>query len=133
MCDWRINKEQEKFYKGITLLKIVFPGFWLEAYKKKNNFFYYVLEEAKQHVDKIGISNEYLEGDRPKELWHRHCDFCTKKISIEMQEECYCTKDCFNWICAECFNDFKKRFNWKINEVKDISEENIITLKVILK
>ena len=54
---------------------------------------------------------------------HEHCEFCCKKIT-DLQidyEDCvsegYC---CFNsktkqenWICKDCFNDFKEKFKFK--------------------
>jgi len=129
--DWRIIKENEEVFKGAKLLKIVFPEFWKNAYKKKNNFFQYVFSEAKQHVEKLGINKEYLEKDHCKALWHRHCDFCTKEITIVMQEECYCTDDGYGWICEKCYNDLKENFEWKIDEnAQDILADNI-ALKII--
>lgn len=127
--DRKIGQEEEKIYeeqyKDIKLLQIIFPEFWQNAYKKKNNFFHHVYAEAKQHVDFGICGKEWLEKDRCKELWHRHCDFCWKKINIDIQGRCYCSEDIELWICAECFNTFKEHFEWTYEKVQDISAESI--------
>lgn len=54
---------------------------------------------------------------------HEHCEFCWKKITdLQLEhEDCaaegYC---CFNsktkqtnWVCQECFKDFKDKFHFK--------------------
>ncbi len=59
-------------------------------------------------------------GDNP--AWdHDHCDFCWKKFvgsgspeSAEIEREGYTTDDRKHWICSECFEDFKDRFQWKV-------------------
>jgi hypothetical protein len=27
----------------------------------------------------------------------------------------YCTEDEYHWICERCFQDFHKRFNWRVS------------------
>ena len=54
---------------------------------------------------------------------HEHCEFCWKKITDLRIENEDCDSEgyvCFNsktqqtnWICKDCFNDFKDRFNFK--------------------
>lgn len=55
-----------------------------------------------------------------EEKEHEHCSICFAKISGEVgdYERCgyYCKKT-GDWLCRDCFNDFKKRFDWSIEEV----------------
>ena len=49
---------------------------------------------------------------------HDHCDFCWDKIS-EKKEDLnfgYCTHDEHHWVCETCYNDFKDKFEWTIDE-----------------
>lgn len=137
MNDWRIPKESEKIYdeayKGIKLLQIVFPQFWQRAYETKNNFFQEVFEDAKHHVETYDNTyEEYLKDERVARFWHMHCIFCMKTITTDMQEECYRSiDDDLVWVCAECFNDFKERFEWTAQEkVQDIPAEGFSALEV---
>ncbi len=129
MKDLRLTDQKQYIYNA-KLFKITFPEFWIQAYKNKNNFFDYVFKEAKQFIDKGISSANYLKDDLCKILWERHCEFCFKKITILSNKECYCTVDCFNWICADCYEDFKDQFNWQVNEVQDIPDEGVTSLEV---
>ena len=46
---------------------------------------------------------------------HEHCEFCLEKISnyTNTIHDAYCTEDEYHWLCDNCYNDFKMRFNWK--------------------
>ena len=46
---------------------------------------------------------------------HEHCEFCLEKISNYPNtiHDVYCTEDEYHWVCDNCYNDFKMRFNWK--------------------
>ena len=46
---------------------------------------------------------------------HEHCEFCLEKISNYPNaiHDAYCTEDEYHWVCDNCYNDFKARFNWK--------------------
>ena len=48
---------------------------------------------------------------------HTHCDFCWAKFSTyeEDLKWGYTTYDERFWICEECFNDFKDRFQWEVD------------------
>ena len=133
MNDWRITN-QEKYLKKVNLLRIKFPEYWQKAFEENSYFFQKVFAEAVQHVEKLNKSKSYLKEDRCKDLWHRHCDFCMEEISIGRQEECYCTVNYNDWICKDCFNDFKKHFEWNVlegTEAKD-SQKGAIDLNIIL-
>ena len=133
MNDWRIINEQENYWKGKSFLQIAFPEFWQRAYKTKNHFFQYVFAEAKQQVELLGQCAEYLEGDRCRGFWQRHCDFCNKSITTDTKEICYCSKDGLDWICAECFNDFKEKFGWTVlDNIQDIPAEGFIPLRATI-
>jgi len=45
---------------------------------------------------------------------HVHCDFCWAKFGGNSEDlhEGYVTLDGRYWICSECCDDFKSRFNW---------------------
>lgn len=49
---------------------------------------------------------------------HEHCEFCFGKFgeSKDLLHIGYCTLDDYHWICSECFEDFHKMFEWKIQE-----------------
>lgn len=69
---------------------------------------------------------EYLFGKRLRmchfanfpEKDHEHCVFCWDKFghATDMLSIGYCTDDADNWICQECFEDFKDMFKWTITE-----------------
>jgi|SRR5262249_25127165 len=52
---------------------------------------------------------------------HDHCCFCFADFEVEhdprypdVLHEGYCTLDEYHWICAECFDDFRERFEWRV-------------------
>ena len=47
---------------------------------------------------------------------HDHCAFCWDKFAEYdgCLHEGYCTEDGRDWVCEECFNDFKERFQWRV-------------------
>ena len=57
------------------------------------------------------------------EAWdHEHCIFCSAKFYLheECLQEGYCTqpqnsRDA-DWICPECYEDFKEMFGWTLQE-----------------
>jgi hypothetical protein len=54
---------------------------------------------------------EYKNKFKKKGRFHEHCEFCFEKI--ENIDLAFCTKDFYYWICPECFNDFKLKFNFE--------------------
>ena len=60
-------------------------------------------------------------------------DFCNKSITTDTKEICYCSKDGLDWICAECFNDFKEKFGWTVlDNIQDIPAEGFIPLRATI-
>lgn len=60
----------------------------------------------------------YSKYKKYSKTWdHDHCEFCGQKFSEVGSDlhEGYCTEDHYRWICPTCFNDFKARFNWTVN------------------
>ncbi len=112
MKDWRVIENLENFYKNLELIEVNFPTFWKESFCKKNDFYRMVEEDAVSFVNKYNRGREYLERDSLQDFWHEHCIFCTKKISTRQKMVCYCTKDFNIWICQECYNDFRNKFNF---------------------
>ncbi len=49
---------------------------------------------------------------------HDHCEFCMAKFGMGSDELHwgYSTIDKKIWICSQCFEDFKKKFEWIIIE-----------------
>ena len=56
------------------------------------------------------------------ETWdHDHCEFCSAKFmpnssDPEVLTEGYATVGEYRWICSDCFDDFKDRFDWTIQD-----------------
>jgi hypothetical protein len=49
---------------------------------------------------------------------HDHCEFCLAEFSDSYPDcltEGYTTADLYRWICPDCFNDFKVRFDWAVD------------------
>lgn len=56
---------------------------------------------------------------------HDHCEFCGKKFAVQGGDftEGYKTKDGYHWISADCFEDFKGLFEWKIVACSEDAEK----------
>jgi len=55
--------------------------------------------------------------DRRTATDHDHCQFCGAKFSDTIDDALkagYTTSNDYWWICAQCFEDFKKIFGWKV-------------------
>ena len=77
MKDWRLGCITEESIKNLKVLHIKFPDFWQKSYNSKNNFYYYIFNEAARHVKLFGKYEEYLSDDRCVKFFHRNCNFCT--------------------------------------------------------
>jgi len=113
MDDWRLTR-QEDYLIGVTIKKVNFPAFWRKSYAEKNDFYRYVVNGAEKYVEEVHKGQEYLDGNKVRLLWHEHCEFCWHKIMADNVEECFCTPDYCHWICKECYDDFKDKFDWKV-------------------
>ena len=119
MKDIRLNG-QERFLKGVTLYKVVFPDFWKKAYAEQNPFYQAIYEHAHMFVELLHQGEEYLEGEKIQQFWHQHCDFCMEKAEALKPCVFYCTKDMKHWICEQCFEDFKEMFGWSVRPSDEI-------------
>ena len=49
---------------------------------------------------------------------HDHCEFCNVKFMVngdkDTLNEGYTSQDKYRWICKDCFEDFRKEFNWSV-------------------
>lgn len=47
---------------------------------------------------------------------HDHCEFCMDKFGFapEYLHAGYSTTDNNIWICSQCYEDFKRQFEWKV-------------------
>lgn len=57
---------------------------------------------------------------RPRQSWdHDHCAFCWAKFMEEdlpdVLHDGYTTADQRHWICPQCFEDFRERFQWSLS------------------
>lgn len=55
----------------------------------------------------------------PSLTWnHDHCEFCWATFSEQGEDlhEGFCTLDKKNWICEQCFQDFKGMFHFTVAE-----------------
>ena len=118
MSDWRLNG-QEEYLSNITLYKVTFPEFWDTAYRNKNTFYQKIARYAERFVAESNHGAEYLEGDKIQHFWHEHCEFCWEKALTDKNCEFYCTEDMYYWICAECFRDFREKFNWQVKSAEE--------------
>jgi len=68
-----------------------------------------------------GATLRWAKWKMPRPEWdHDHCEFCFAKFmeapSPEVLHEGFTTEDNYRWVCRQCFDDFKDRFQWKIAE-----------------
>ena len=68
----------------------------------------------------------YIPFQPLSENWdHEHCTFCWAKFYLheECLQEGYCTRPQnsrdADWICPECYEDFKEMFGWKVKDALD--------------
>ena len=56
---------------------------------------------------------------------HDHCEFCGAKFSEKAEDlnEGYVTRDGYHWVCADCYEDFKERFQWTIVNDDNVCDE----------
>lgn len=56
----------------------------------------------------------------PSQSWdHDHCAFCWDKFVARPNDgvhEGYYAPETDDWICSNCFEDFKNLFNWEVIE-----------------
>lgn len=113
--DWRLNG-QEAYLQNKTLYKVVFPDFWQKAYSEKTDFYNMIFNDAQNYLQNFPDRTDYVEGEKIQLFWHEHCSFCWEKALTNKQCVFYCTKDFKYWVCEQCFNDFKQKFNWTEKE-----------------
>lgn len=81
-----------------------------------------------------GATLRWKKWEQYQENWdHDHCEFCFKvfldvekyknslektqseqRDDIELSQEGYTTEDNYHWICKQCYEKFKEKFQWKI-------------------
>ncbi|HIU81624.1 MAG TPA: hypothetical protein IAB11_03970 [Candidatus Ornithoclostridium faecavium] len=125
------NKKDDNNWYGKTFLEITFPQFWQHSFDTKNNFYNYVLMEAKKHIELFNLGKEYLEEYNICDFWQRHCSVCQKSITTNINETCYCSIDGFDWICHDCIDKVKNQYSLSIlKDVEDIPSKGFIVLNV---
>jgi hypothetical protein len=129
MSDWRLQG-QEKYLSNVTLYKVSFPEFWETAVREENEFYKKIEKGPTTYVkDPEGkwtiVEKEPIPIEEAALHWHEHCVFCWEKAMTNMEGEFYCTKDMYYWICAECFHDFKEKFNWQEKPAEALFDQGI--------
>lgn len=114
MKDWRLINEE--YFSKLIIYKVKFPDYWEESFSKRNRFYDLVYNEAVDILENTNRSKEYLDGINIGKFWQRHCDLCTSSITTDDSLICFCTQDFQTWLCNECVNSFKDRFDWSIIE-----------------
>ena len=75
----------------------------------------------------ILVHRKYPQYPNNPERDHDHCAFCWTKFSLyddpEHLKEGYTTMDDYHWICPQCFQDFNDRFQWKVKEAENTTEQ----------
>jgi hypothetical protein len=66
-----------------------------------------------------GVKLYWRQYTRHSETWdHDHCSFCGAKFMVEDYPDVlhvgYATDDQYHWVCEDCFEDFKDRFQWEV-------------------
>jgi hypothetical protein len=73
------------------------------------------------------IHRKYRQYPKNSEWDHDHCAFCWAKFSLyndpEHLKEGYATTVDYHWICPQCFQDFKDRFQWKLIEAENTTKQ----------
>ena len=115
MSDWRLelNEHMVEDLDDTTFYKVTFPEFWVVAYREKNDFYQKIKQYAEYCVERDNNGAEFLEGEKIQHFWHEHCDLCWEKALTDINRTFYVTDDMKHWICEQCFNDFKEKFNWQ--------------------
>ena len=115
MSDWRLelNEHMVEDLDDTTFYKVTFPEFWVVAYREKNDFYQKIKQYAEYCVERDNNGAEFLEGEKIQHFWHEHCDLCWEKALTDINCTFYVTDDMKHWICEQCFNDFKEKFNWQ--------------------
>jgi len=57
--------------------------------------------------------------ERKTKTDHDHCEFCGAKFSDSIPgalTEGHATTDDYQWICDDCYSDFKDEFKWLVSE-----------------
>jgi hypothetical protein len=64
-----------------------------------------------------GVSLVHRRWSQTQPNWnHDHCAFCWTTFAVyegaDVLHEGWTTPDEYHWICDQCFNDFRERFDW---------------------
>lgn len=132
MDDWRIHGDED-FLNNTVLYEIKFPEFWKKAYQEKNAFFQLIKNDAENYVKTMGKGTEFLNGEKVQYFWHEHCFFCWEKATTNAEKVFYCTEDMQVWICRECFNDFKDKFQWTVKPSDEWYPKEVPPFRKIIK
>ena len=73
------------------------------------------LQGQEKFLKGVKLVRQVYMPDRPG--WeHNHCEFCSRNFSLAEGDlhEGYATIDRYHWICEQCYEDFKDKFNWRL-------------------
>ena len=100
---------------------------------EKDAFFQLIKNDAENYVKTMAKGAEFLNGEKIQSFWHEHCLFCWEKAITNAEKVFYCTEDMRVWICCECFNDFKDKFQWVVKSSDEWHPKEVPSFRKILK
>ena len=74
-----------------------------------------LFREQERYLHGVTLIKQSYQSNNPFND-HDHCEFCMAKFGKGADElkQGYSTEDASIWICPECYNDFKKQFEWNV-------------------
>lgn len=75
-----------------------------------------LFREQDKYLQGVTLIKQLYKSNNPLND-HDHCEFCMAKFGKEDGElkQGYSTEDRNIWICPQCYDDFKKQFEWNVN------------------
>ena len=73
-----------------------------------------LFREQEKYLHRVTLIKQIYKS--PSSNDHDHCEFCMAKFGKEIDDlkQGYSTEDNRIWICDQCYNDFKKQFEWNV-------------------
>lgn len=72
-----------------------------------------LFREQEKYLHGVTLIKQPYKSNNPAND-HDHCEFCMAKFGkgIDELKQGYRTEDDSIWICPQCYDDFKKQFEW---------------------
>lgn len=126
-CDHQFENADGKIDRAPNVYHTHDEKYWIceDCYQKLKEHYHFTLEDWRL----LRGQEDYLKG---KELTyaryttaeygdHAHCEFCFEKFMEHSEGIEHCASvgyvtDNGCWICEDCYQDFQKRFQWKVRK-----------------